>query len=54
MRGIVNNGEMRYILETMQTELLRRTDENEAKDYLLKTVTIYMQKNKRKEKIKEK
>ena len=34
--------ENRDRFETTFTELLRRTDENEAKDYLLKTVTIYM------------
>ena len=46
--------EKRDRFKTTFTELPRRTDENEAKDYLPKTVTIYMQKNKRKEKIKEK
>ena len=39
-----------YILEIMQNELLRRTDENEAKEYLLKMEALYMRENKRKEK----
>ena len=33
--------EKRDRFETTFTELPRRTDENEAEDYILKTVTIY-------------